>query len=179
VGTSTDLSRYLFPPSRDVSGKKRQAWQAASCKECSCEQMCSPHSGSDVQLRICSKAPSRCLPSCSGTPDPTSPPNVPSLSRQMCKVEYPRPGQHRWGATNKEVHRTLPGDDQVPHPEWIWTRAITVKAKASDSGPGWCRLDRDYETAAGITSMVLQRSGEAHSPSEERGKTTFQGNRVH
>jgi hypothetical protein len=45
------------------------------------------------------------------------------------------PWQHRWGATDEEVHRTLPGDDQVPHPDTQWTRAITVKAKAVDIWP--------------------------------------------
>src|SRR5712692_4260610 len=58
VATSTDLSRYLFPRSHEVSGKKRQAWQAALCNERSCRPVCSAQSGSDVQLRICSKAPS-------------------------------------------------------------------------------------------------------------------------
>ena len=45
------------------------------------------------------------------------------------------PWQHRWGATGEEVHRTLPGDNQVPHPDTQWTRAITVKAKAADIWP--------------------------------------------
>src|SRR2546422_11401902 len=80
VGTSTDLSRYLLPRSQDVSGKKRQAWQAASCSERSCRPVCSAQRGSEVQLCIRSSAPSRCLPSWLGTPRPTSPPNVPSLS---------------------------------------------------------------------------------------------------
>jgi hypothetical protein len=45
------------------------------------------------------------------------------------------PWQHRWGATDEEVHRTLPGDDQIPHPDTQWTRAITVQAKAADIWP--------------------------------------------
>ena len=43
-----------------------------------------------------------------------------------------RPWLHSWGATDEEVHRTLPGDDQVPHADTEWTRAITVKAKAAE-----------------------------------------------
>ncbi len=45
------------------------------------------------------------------------------------------PWQHRWGATDEEVHRTLSGDDQIPHPDTQWTRAITVQAKAADIWP--------------------------------------------
>ena len=39
------------------------------------------------------------------------------------------------GATGEEVHRTLPGDDQIPHPDTQWTRAITVKAKSAAVWP--------------------------------------------
>ncbi len=54
------------------------------------------------------------------------------------------PWQHKWGATDEEVHRRLPGDDQIPHPHTQWTRAITVKAKAAAIWPwliqmGWGR----------------------------------------
>jgi hypothetical protein len=55
------------------------------------------------------------------------------------------PWQHRWGATDEEVHRTLPGDDQVPRPDMQWTRAITVEperslvlgAQEQDEGISW------------------------------------------
>jgi hypothetical protein len=45
------------------------------------------------------------------------------------------PWQRRWGATDEEVYRKLPGDDQVPHPDTQWTRAITIQAKAADIWP--------------------------------------------
>jgi hypothetical protein len=45
------------------------------------------------------------------------------------------PRQHRWGATDEEVMRRLPGDDLVPHPNLQWTRAITVKAQAAAIWP--------------------------------------------
>ena len=45
------------------------------------------------------------------------------------------PWQRRWGATDEEVCRKLPGDDQVPQPDTQWTRAITIKAKAADIWP--------------------------------------------
>ncbi len=43
--------------------------------------------------------------------------------------------QRQWGATGEEVHRTLPGDDQIPHPDTQWTRAIIVKAKSAAVWP--------------------------------------------
>lgn len=46
-----------------------------------------------------------------------------------------RPWQHRWGATDEEVRRTLPGDDQIPHPNTEVTRAITIKARPADIWP--------------------------------------------
>jgi hypothetical protein len=40
-----------------------------------------------------------------------------------------------WGATDAEVHRSLPGDDLVPHPKWGWTHAITIRASAAEVWP--------------------------------------------
>jgi hypothetical protein len=34
----------------------------------------------------------------------------------------------RWGATDSEVHRPLPGDDLVPRPDWAYTHAVTIDA---------------------------------------------------
>ncbi|MBI3979863.1 MAG: hypothetical protein HY331_16935 [Chloroflexi bacterium] len=39
-----------------------------------------------------------------------------------------RPRQLRWGATDEEVHRALPGDEAVQRPTFVATRAVTVKA---------------------------------------------------
>ena len=41
----------------------------------------------------------------------------------------------RWGATDAEVSRSLPGDDLVPHPKWGYTHAISVRASAADIWP--------------------------------------------
>jgi hypothetical protein len=41
----------------------------------------------------------------------------------------------RSGATNAEVHGSLPGDDVLPHPVVEWTRAATVRAPASAIWP--------------------------------------------
>jgi hypothetical protein len=43
-----------------------------------------------------------------------------------------RPWQHRWGATDEEVKRTLPGDELVPHPDVNLTRALTIRARPAE-----------------------------------------------
>ncbi len=46
-----------------------------------------------------------------------------------------RPWYRKWGATDAEVHRSLPGDDLVPHPKGDYTHAITIRASAADIWP--------------------------------------------
>lgn len=41
----------------------------------------------------------------------------------------------RWGASDEELRRTLPGDELVPHPRWSYTRAITIRAPRSAVWP--------------------------------------------
>lgn len=41
----------------------------------------------------------------------------------------------KWGATEDEVKMTLPGDDHVPNPVLVSTRAITIQASASAVWP--------------------------------------------
>jgi hypothetical protein len=41
----------------------------------------------------------------------------------------------RWGATDQEARQTLPGDELVPHPRYVSTRAITTHAPASQVWP--------------------------------------------
>ena len=38
----------------------------------------------------------------------------------------------KWGATDVEVHRSLPANDLVPHPKGNYTHAITIRASALD-----------------------------------------------
>jgi hypothetical protein len=42
---------------------------------------------------------------------------------------------HTKGATDIEVHQSLPGNDLVPHPKWRWTHAITTHASATEVWP--------------------------------------------
>jgi len=41
----------------------------------------------------------------------------------------------KWGATDAEVQRSLPGDDLVTHPKWQYTNAITIEAPVTDVWP--------------------------------------------
>jgi hypothetical protein len=50
-------------------------------------------------------------------------------------IFFVRPWQRRWGATDDEIQRTLPGDELVPHPEVELTRAVTMRAKPTDIWP--------------------------------------------
>lgn len=43
-----------------------------------------------------------------------------------------RPWQMNWGATQTEVHATLPGDKLVPEPKLAYTRAITIAAPVDE-----------------------------------------------
>jgi hypothetical protein len=46
-----------------------------------------------------------------------------------------RPWQLRWGATDDEVSRSLPGDEIVPSPSFNATRAVTIRARAVEIWP--------------------------------------------
>ena len=46
-----------------------------------------------------------------------------------------RPWQLRWGATDDEVDRYIPGDDVVSNPHFNATRAVTVEARPEDIWP--------------------------------------------
>ena len=46
-----------------------------------------------------------------------------------------RPWQLRWGATDEEVARSMPGDDVVKHPTFNATRGVTINARPKDIFP--------------------------------------------
>jgi hypothetical protein len=41
----------------------------------------------------------------------------------------------RWGATDVEISRSLPGDELVPQNRWGYTHAITIRASAAEIWP--------------------------------------------
>ena len=49
----------------------------------------------------------------------------------------------RWGATDEEVQRTLPGDERVPNPNILTTMAVTINAPASETWPWVAQLGQE------------------------------------
>jgi hypothetical protein len=49
---------------------------------------------------------------------------------------FVRPWHMRWGATDEDVRKRLPGDELVPHPTLESTRALTIRAPAEEVW-GW------------------------------------------
>jgi hypothetical protein len=49
----------------------------------------------------------------------------------------------RWGASEDEVHRSLVGDDLVPHPMLETTHAITIRAPAAAVWPWLVQMGYD------------------------------------
>ena len=50
-------------------------------------------------------------------------------------LRFIRPWQLRWGATDEEVVRAMPGDDVVKHPTLNATRAVTIQARPEEIWP--------------------------------------------
>jgi hypothetical protein len=67
-------------------------------------------------------------------------------------MRFIRPWHLRWGATDEEVQRPLPGDDQVPNPFVTATRAVAIDAPPEQVWPwlvqmgyrraGWYAFER-------------------------------------
>jgi uncharacterized protein YndB with AHSA1/START domain len=63
-----------------------------------------------------------------------------------------RPWHLRWGATDEEARRSMPGDDLIPNPDITFTRAITINTPPKAVWPwlvqmgyrraGWYSYDR-------------------------------------
>lgn len=51
-----------------------------------------------------------------------------------------RPRHLRWGATGEEVEADLPGDELIPHPSLVATRAISVRSSADRVWPWIAQL---------------------------------------
>src|SRR5512136_2779957 len=49
----------------------------------------------------------------------------------------------RWGATDEEVQRTLPGDERVPNPNVVTTLAVTIRASASEVWPWMAQIGQE------------------------------------
>jgi hypothetical protein len=78
-----------------------------------------------------------------------------------------RPWAMRWGATEEEAARPLPGDEVVTKPDYVATRAITIHAPPQDVWPwlvqigsgraGWYTYDRiDNAGVPSATELIPQ-----------------------
>lgn len=56
---------------------------------------------------------------------------------------FVRPWHLRWGATEEDVRKRLPGDELVPHPTLESTRAITIRAPAEEVWRWLVQLGQD------------------------------------
>ena len=80
-----------------------------------------------------------------------------------------RPWQLRWGATNEELERPMPGDDLVTNPDLDATRGVTVDARPEEIWPWLVQIGH---RRAGFYSY--DRLDNAGIPSAERILAEFQ-----
>ena len=73
----------------------------------------------------------------------------------------------KWGATEAEAARPMPGDDEVKRPMQVTTRAVTVKARAADIWP-WL-VQMGYRRGGMYSyDWIDQRLGILDQPSANR-----------
>jgi hypothetical protein len=88
-----------------------------------------------------------------------------------------RPSQLRWGATTEEIRRSMPGDDLVPNPTFVATRAITIRGRPEDIWPWIAQMGYDragyygYDLIENLGSKSGIRSAESILPELEHPKT--------
>ncbi len=68
---------------------------------------------------------------------------------------FVRPWLRRWGATDEEVGRRLPGDDLVPKPDWVSNRAVTIAAPPAKVWPWLAQIG--YHRAGWYSYDFLHR----------------------
>jgi len=70
---------------------------------------------------------------------------------------WARPYQLRWGATDEEVQRSMPGDELNPNPKFLATRAITIEGTPEEIWP-WL-LQMGYGRAGFYGYDILENIG--------------------
>lgn len=75
----------------------------------------------------------------------------------MAYLRWARPHQLRWGATDEEVQRPMPGDELNPNPKFLATRAITIEGKPEDIWP-WL-VQMGYRRAGFYGYDILENLG--------------------
>jgi hypothetical protein len=70
----------------------------------------------------------------------------------------------RWGATDKEVARSLPGDERVPNPVLVQTLAVTVNAPAAAVWPWLAQIGQErgglysYELLENVAGCAMHNA---------------------
>ena len=75
-----------------------------------------------------------------------------------------RPWHLRWGATDAEIARAMPGDEEVQHPTLVGTRAVTIQAPPEDIWPWLVQIGKgragfySYEWIENLMGLGIQNS---------------------
>jgi hypothetical protein len=72
-------------------------------------------------------------------------------------LRWARPYQLRWGATDEELQRPMPGDELNSNPKFLATRAITIEGKPEDVWP-WL-VQMGYRRAGFYGYDILENLG--------------------
>jgi hypothetical protein len=79
-----------------------------------------------------------------------------------------RPWQRRWGATDDELQRTLPGDELVPNPKYQTTMALTIHAKPAVIWPWLAQIGQgrggfySYEWLENLMGAAIHNADRIH-----------------
>jgi hypothetical protein len=79
-------------------------------------------------------------------------------------VLFFRPWQRRWGATDEEVKRMLPGDELVPHADVVETRVVTVNATPAAIWPWLVQIGQgkagyySYERLENLAGLKMKNA---------------------
>src|SRR5215216_7840794 len=85
-----------------------------------------------------------------------------------------RPWHLRWGATDEEVEKPLPGDELVPEPAIESTRAITVNAPVEEVWPWLAQIGQDrggfysYEWLENLAGCRMHNADRIHPEWQHR-----------
>ena len=85
-----------------------------------------------------------------------------------------RPWHLRWGATDEEVGKPLPGDELVPNPAIESTRAITVNAPVEEVWPWLAQIGQDrggfysYEWLENLAGCRMRNADSVHPEWQHR-----------
>ncbi len=99
-----------------------------------------------------------------------------------------RPWHLRWGATDDEVARAMPGDDIIANPTLNTTRAITIRARPEEIWPwlvqmgtlraGWYSYDRIDNAGQPSARRIIPELQVPLKPGDRMSATSHGGFRV-